>query len=67
MTVTSGNGTNVFNVIRGANGSSIVLDVIPKFTPVVGPAGYMFLKSTFSSINLYPGDSLQFNISVQFS
>jgi len=67
MTVTSGNGTNVFNVIRGANGSSRVTSIIPTLTPVVGPAGYMFLKSTFSGINLYPGDNLQFNISVQFS
>ena len=67
MTVTSGNGTNVFNVIRATNGSSKVTSIIPSLTPVVGPAGYMFLKSSFSAINLSPGDSLQLNVSVQFS
>ena len=66
MTATSGNGTNVFNVIRGTNGSSKVTSIIPALTPVVGPAGQMFLKSSFSGINLNAGDSIQFNISVQF-
>jgi hypothetical protein len=67
MTVTSGNGTNVFNVIRGANGSSSSTSIIPALTPVVGQAGYLFLKSTFPGINLYSGDTLQFNIGIQFS
>ena len=67
MTVTSGNGTNVFNVIRGANGSSRSTNIIPTFTPVVSPSGNMYVKSSFAGINLYPGDNLQFNISVQFS
>lgn len=66
MTVISGNGSNVFNVIRGVNGSSIVTTGIPSFTPVVGQAGYMFLKSSFPGIGLQYGDSIQFNISVQF-
>jgi hypothetical protein len=66
MTVISGNGTNIFNVIRGANGSSIVTTTIPSLTPVVGQAGYMFLKSSFPGIGLQYGDSIQFNISVQF-
>jgi len=66
MTVISGNGTNIYNVIRGANGSSIVTTIIPSLTPVVGQAGYMFLKSSFSGIGLQYGDSIQFNISVQF-
>jgi len=66
MTVTSGNGTNTYNVIRGANGSSIVTTIIPSLTPVVGQAGNMFLKSSFSGIGLQYGDSIQFNISVQF-
>ena len=66
MTVTSGNGTNVYNVIRGANGSSIVTAIIPSLTPVVGPAGNMFMKSSFSSIGLQSGDSIQFNVSIQF-
>jgi hypothetical protein len=66
MTVTSGNGTNTYNVIRGANGSSIVTSTIPSLTPVVGQAGYMFLKSSFPGIGLQYGDSIQFNISVQF-
>ena len=66
MTVTSGNGTNLFNVIRAANGSSKVTSIIPALTPVVGPAGQMFLKSSFSGISLNAGDSIQFNISVQF-
>ena len=66
MTVTSGNGTNIYNVIRGANGSSMMTTIIPSLTPVVGPAGYMFLKSSFPAIGLQYGDSIQFNISVQF-
>jgi len=66
MTVTSGNGTNIYNVIRGVNGSSMMTTVIPSLTPVVGQAGYMFLKSSFSGIGLQYGDSIQFNISVQF-
>jgi hypothetical protein len=67
MTVTSGNGTNTYNVIRGANGSSIVTTTIPSLTPVVGPAGYMFSKSSFPPIGLQSGDSIQFNVSVQFN
>ena len=66
MTVISGNGSNIYNVIRGANGSSIVTTIIPSLTPVVGQAGYMFLKSSFPGIGLQYGDSIQFNISVQF-
>ena len=66
MTVTSGNGTNVYNVIRGANGSSIVTTIIPSLTPVVGPAGDLFMKSSFSPIGLQAGDSIQFNVSIQF-
>ena len=66
MTVISGNGTNIFNVIRGANGSSIVTAIIPSLTPVVGPAGNLFMKSSFSSIGLQSGDSIQFNVSIQF-
>ena len=66
MTVISGNGTNIYNVIRGANGSSMMTTIIPSLTPVVGPAGYMFLKSSFPAIGLQYGDSIQFNISVQF-
>ena len=66
MTVTSGNGTNIYNVIRGTNGSSIVTTIIPSLTPVVGPAGYMFLKSSFPGIGLQSGDSIQFNVSIQF-
>ena len=37
MTATSGNGTNVFNVIRATNGSSKVTSIIPALTPVVAP------------------------------
>lgn len=66
MTVISGNGTNIFNVIRGSNGSSMLITIIPSLTPVVGPAGNMFMKSSFPSISLAPGDGVQFNISVQF-
>jgi cytochrome c oxidase assembly protein Cox11 len=66
MTVTSGNNVNVFNVIRGANGSSIMTSIIPSLTPVVGPDGNLFMKSSFSSIGLQPGDSIQFNVSIQF-
>jgi hypothetical protein len=66
MTVTSGNGTNVYNVIRAANGSSIVTTTIPSTTPVVGPTGNLFLKSSFSPIGLQAGDSIQFNVSIQF-
>ena len=66
MTVISGNGSNIYNVIRGANGSSIVTTIIPSLTPVVGQAGYMFLKSSVPGIGLQYGDSIQFNISVQF-
>jgi hypothetical protein len=66
MTVTSGNGTNIFNVIRGANGSSIVTTIIPSLTPVVGPAGNLFMKSSFPQIGLQYGDSIQFNVSIQF-
>ena len=65
MTVTSGNGTNIYNVIRGANGSSMMTSTIPSLTPVVGPAGYMFMKSSFSPIGLQAGDSIQFNVSIQ--
>jgi hypothetical protein len=67
MTVTSGNGTNVFNVIRGANGSSKSTNIIPTFTPVVAPSGNMYVKSSFAGIGLQAGDSIRFNISVQFS
>jgi len=66
MTVISGNGSNIYNVIRGANGSSIVTTIIPSLTPVVGQAGYMFLKSSFPGIGLQYGDSIKFNISIQF-
>jgi hypothetical protein len=66
MTVTSGNGTNIYNVIRGANGSSIVTTIIPSLTPVVGPAGNLFMKSSFPAIGLQSGDSIQFNVSIQF-
>ena len=66
MTVTSGDGSTTFNVIRGANGSNITTTTIPALTPVVGPAGYMFMKSSFPSIGLQAGDSIQFNVSIQF-
>lgn len=66
MTATSGNGTNVFNVIRGANGSSRSANIIPALTPVVNPSGNMYIKSSFNGIGLQAGDSVQFNISVQF-
>jgi len=67
MTVVSGNGSNVFDVIRGTNGSSILTTIIPSFTPVVGPAGNLFIKSSFAGISLNFGDSIEFNISVQFA
>lgn len=66
MEVISGNGSNTFNVIRGANGSSILTTIIPSLTPVVGPAGNLFMKSSFQSIPLTYGDSIQFNINIQF-
>lgn len=66
MLVTSGNGSNVFNVIRGANGSSMMTSIIPSFTQVVGTSGFMFLKSSFAPIGLQYGDSIQFNVSLQF-
>ena len=66
MTVISGNGTNTYNVIRGANGSSMMTTIIPSLTTVVGQAGFMFLKSSFPGIGLQYGDSIKFNISIQF-
>ena len=66
MTVISGNGTNTYNVIRGVNGSSMMTTIIPSLTTVVGQAGFMFLKSSFPGIGLQYGDSIQFNISIQF-
>jgi hypothetical protein len=66
MTVISGNNTNIFNVIRGANGSSMMTTIIPSLTTVVGQAGFMFLKSSFPGIGLQYGDSIKFNISIQF-
>ena len=67
MTVTSGNGTNRFNVTRGANGSTKSTSIIPALTPVVSPSGNMYIKSSFAGIGLQAGDSVKFNISVQFS
>jgi hypothetical protein len=66
MTVISGNGTNTYNVIRGVNGSSMMTTIIPSLTTVVGQAGFMFLKSSFPGIGLQYGDSIKFNISIQF-
>ena len=66
MTVISGNNTNIYNVIRGANGSSMMTTIIPSLTTVVGQAGFMFLKSSFPGIGLQYGDSIKFNISIQF-
>lgn len=66
MLVISGNGSNVFNVIRGVNGSSMMMSIIPSLTPVVGQVGSMFLKSSFAPIGLQYGDSIRFNISIQF-
>ena len=66
MTVFSGNGSNVFYVTRAANGSSKSTSIIPALTPVVAPSGNMFMKSTFSGMTLQPGDSMLFNIQIQF-
>ena len=66
MTVLSGNGSNVFYVTRAANGSSKSTSIIPALTPVVAPSGNMFMKSTFSGMTLQSGDSMLFNIQIQF-
>jgi hypothetical protein len=67
MEVTSGDGNSIFNVIRGANGSSRVTSIIPALTPVVLPNSNMYIKSTFAGINLLPEDSVLFKVIVQFS
>ena len=64
MTVISGDGVDTWTVIRG---TPVNTSTIPLYTEVVGPAGNMFLKSSFSKIGLNTGDSLQFTISTQFS
>jgi len=66
MLVTSGNGTDTFYVTRGYNGSTRSTSIIPTYTPVTGVAGTMFLKSSFPVVSLTPGDSMQFNVSIQF-
>lgn len=63
MTVVSGNGTNTWTVVRG---TPVNTSVIPLYTQVVGPAGNMFLKSSFGKIGLSTGDQIQFIIDVQF-
>ena len=70
MTVTSGNGTNIWNVTRGSNGSPITYTGIPSMSQIYGGLnttnGSMFFKSSFSNISLAAGESIQFIINVQF-
>ena len=70
MTVVTGTGTT-WTVTRAANGSPISTNVIPAGTRLVGGSGTangnLFLKTSFSGgLNLNPGDTLNFKISLQF-
>jgi len=70
MTVVSGNGTDTWNVIRGANGSPITYAGIPAGSEVYGGLntsnGNMFFKASFAPIVLAPGESIEFVINIQF-
>jgi hypothetical protein len=70
MTVISGNGTDTWNVVRGANGSPITYAGIPAGSEVYGGLntsnGNMFFKSSFAPLVLAPGESIEFVINIQF-
>lgn len=71
ITVTTGNGSNSWTVVRNTNGSPISTSGFPAGTVIVGgnqtSNGNMFLKSSFSGIPLNAGDQIQFTIDVQFA
>jgi hypothetical protein len=64
ITVTSGNGVDTWVVTRG---TPVNTSNIPLYTQIVGQAGQMFFKSSFTPIGLSTGDQIQFTISVQFT
>jgi hypothetical protein len=64
MTVTNVSGVN-WTVTRGVNGST-ALSSIPLTTQLSSVSGTMFAKADFSSLTLSSGDSILFNINVQF-
>jgi hypothetical protein len=70
MTVTSGNGSNLFYVTRHTNNSPISVSGYAIGTQIVGgngtSNGNMILKSSFPALVINDGDSLTFNISIQF-
>jgi hypothetical protein len=70
MTAVSGNGTNVFYVDRAVNGTVLTLSGIAIGTQIVGgnntSNGTMFLKSSFGSLPLDPGSTVEFIIDLQF-
>ena len=70
MTVVSGNGSNVWYVVRAVNGSALTLNSIAAGTQIVGgngtTNGNMFLKSSFGPLTLDPGTTIEFIIDLQF-
>ena len=65
MTVVSGNGSSVFYVLRGRNGSTALTSAAigTTVTPVTGT---LFAKTNFGGFPITPGDILQFTIGIQY-
>lgn len=65
MTVVSGNGSSVFYVTRGANGSTALTSAAIG-TTVTQVTGTLFAKTNFGGFPLTAGDVLQFTIGIQY-
>ena len=65
MTVVSGNGSSIFYVARGRNGSTALTSAAIG-TTVTQVTGSLFAKTNFGGLPITPGDILQFTIGIQY-